>query len=270
MHFALVCFHKYFALTGGLKSGKCESLWSSAEHTAEAVTCQGKYIYPTAKIVKSLHNYVRIQWKRFWVCIYAHCSSMRSQTLYPNRRIEIWEVRMFVKQRRTQSWSIYLPGKKYIYPQGKIVKSLHHYVRSQWKRFWVHIYAHCSNMRSQMLYTRGSFEICQERMFVKQRGKHSWSSYSLVALTELRKNVITYIVPRNNTQNFIFAKKFQKKLGLHKKTRQNFTCTWPEHSAIVSSLTLKCNASAVVVVAEKMWISQNMLWLPCSGRMSRF
>jgi len=41
---------------------------------------------------------------------------------------------------------------------------------------------------------------------------------------------------------------------------QNFTCTWPEHSTIVSSWMLKCNASAVVAVAEKMWISQNMLF----------
>jgi len=32
-------------------------------------------------------------------------------------------------------------------------------------------------MPSQMLYTNGSFEICQERMFVKQRRKHGWSSY---------------------------------------------------------------------------------------------
>ena len=158
---------------------------------------------------------------------------------------------MFVKQRRTHGWSSYLPGKKYISPTAKIVKSLHNYVRSQWKRFWFCIYAHCSNMRSQMLYTRGSFEICQERMFVKQRRKHRWSSYLLVALTELRKNVITYIVPRNNTQNFIFAWQIHKKLGLHKKTRQKFTCTWPEHSAFVSSWTLKCNASAVVVVSVK-------------------
>ena len=72
-------------------------------------------------------------------------------------------------------------------------------------------------MRSQMLCTRGTFEICQERMFVKQRRKHSWSSYLLVALTELRKNVITYIAPRKNTQNFVFAWKIHKKLGLHKK-----------------------------------------------------
>ena len=42
MHSALVCVHKCFTLTGGLKSGKCECLWSSAEYTAEAVTCQGK------------------------------------------------------------------------------------------------------------------------------------------------------------------------------------------------------------------------------------
>ena len=61
-------------------------------------------------------------------------------------------------------------------------------------------------------------------MFVKQCRKQSWSSYLLVALTELRKNVITYIAPRKNPQNFIFAWKIHKKLGLHKKTRQNFTC----------------------------------------------
>jgi len=30
-----------------------------------------------------------------------------------------------------------------------------------------------------MLYTNGSFEICQERMFVKQHRKNGWSSYLL-------------------------------------------------------------------------------------------
>jgi len=34
-------------------------------------------------------------------------------------------------------------------------------------------------MRSQMLYTNGSFEICQEQMFVKHSRKHYWSSYLL-------------------------------------------------------------------------------------------
>ena len=111
LFFAMPFLHyKGFALTGHLKTAKCECLWSNA-----------------------------------------HC-----------------QVRMFVKQRQTHSWSSYLPGKKYIYPKGKIVKALHHYVLSQWKRFWVCIYAHCSNNRSQMLYTRASFEICEERMFVKQ------------------------------------------------------------------------------------------------------
>jgi len=42
------------------------------------------------------------------------------------------------------------------------------------------------------------------------------------------------------------------------KATQNFTCTWPEHSTIVTSWMLKSNASAVVV-AEKTLISQNML-----------
>jgi len=42
MHSALACVHKRFTLTGHLKSAKCECSWSSAEHTAEAVTCRGK------------------------------------------------------------------------------------------------------------------------------------------------------------------------------------------------------------------------------------
>jgi len=33
-------------------------------------------------------------------------------------------------------------------------------------------YRHHTGMRSEMLYTNGSFEICQERMFVKQHRKN--------------------------------------------------------------------------------------------------
>jgi len=40
-------------------------------------------------------------------------------------------------------------------------------------------YPHHTGMCSEMFYTNGSFEICQERMFVKQRRKHSLSSYLL-------------------------------------------------------------------------------------------
>jgi len=124
------------------------------------ILAEEKYIYPKAKIVKSLHHYVLSQWKRFWVCIYVHCSSMRSQMFYPNQLFEIWQVRMFVRQ--------ILAGEKYMYPKAKIVKSLHHYVLSQWKRFWVCIYVHCSSMRSQMFYPNQRFEICQVQMFLKQ------------------------------------------------------------------------------------------------------
>jgi len=34
-------------------------------------------------------------------------------------------------------------------------------------------YPHHAGMHSEMLYTNGSFEICQVRMFVKQRRKHA-------------------------------------------------------------------------------------------------
>jgi len=39
MHSALACVHKCFTLTGHLKSAKNECLWSSVEHTAEALSC---------------------------------------------------------------------------------------------------------------------------------------------------------------------------------------------------------------------------------------
>ena len=68
-----------------------------------------------------------------------------------------------------------------------------------------------------------------------------------VALPELQKNIVAHIAPPKNTQNFIFAWKSHTKFYLHKQTTHSFTCTWPEHSTIVSYLTLKCSASAVVV-----------------------
>jgi len=38
---------------------------------------------------------------------------------------------------------------------------------------------HHIGMPSEMLYTNGSFEICQERMFMKQRRKNGLSIYLL-------------------------------------------------------------------------------------------
>ena len=49
--------------------------------------------------------------KKFLSNVYALCIGMRSQMLYTNGSFEIWQVRMFVKQRRTHGWSSYLPGK---------------------------------------------------------------------------------------------------------------------------------------------------------------
>jgi len=40
-------------------------------------------------------------------------------------------------------------------------------------------YPHHTGMCSEILDTNGSFEICQERMFVKQRRKNGWSIYLL-------------------------------------------------------------------------------------------
>ena len=55
MHSALAYVHKCFTQTGHLKSSKGECLWSSVEHTAEAVAVE-KNIYAQAKIIKSLHD----------------------------------------------------------------------------------------------------------------------------------------------------------------------------------------------------------------------
>ena len=42
-----------------------------------------------------------------------------------------------------------------------------------------------------------------------------------------------------------------QKTWFAQKNKAKFYLPWPEHSAIVNSWTLKCNASAVVDVAEK-------------------
>ena len=47
-------------------------------------------------------------------------------------------------------------------------------------------YPHHTAMHSEMLYTNGSFEICQERMFVKQRQKKR-----LKHLLAAEKNIYT-------------------------------------------------------------------------------
>jgi len=115
LFFSLPFLHyKGFALTGHLKTAKCEWLWSSA-----------------------------------------HC-----------------QVRMFAKQPNRQLQQL-LAVENIILQQ---LKPLTLYMMFQLTLIF---YRHHTGMRSEILYTNGSFEICQERMFVKQHQKNGWSIYLL-------------------------------------------------------------------------------------------
>jgi len=109
---------------------------------------------------------------------YPHNTGMHSEMLYTNGSFEICQERMFVKQHRKNGWSTCLLSKKIVLPKQKS-SNIYMICFNSVKKFWVIIYALCIGMRPQMLYTNGSFEICQERMFLKQRWTHGWSSYLL-------------------------------------------------------------------------------------------
>jgi len=66
-------------------------------------------------------------------------------------------------------------------------------------------YPHHTGMRSQMLYTSGSFEICQEQMFVKQRRTHGWSTYLLLKKIFMlkQKSSNLYIIGFNSVKKFL-------------------------------------------------------------------
>ena len=116
LFFAMPLLHyKGFALTGHLKTAKCECLWSSA-----------------------------------------HC-----------------QVLMFVKQLNRQLQQLLAVENKTILQQ---LKPSTLYMMFQLTQMF---YPYHTGMRSEMLHTNGSFEICQERMFVKQHGKNGWSIYLL-------------------------------------------------------------------------------------------
>jgi len=60
-------------------------------------------------------------------------------------------------------------------------------------------------MHSEMLYTNGSFEICQEQMFVKQHRKNGWSTYFLskkiFMLKQISSNI--YMICFNSVKKFL-------------------------------------------------------------------
>jgi len=82
-------------------------------------------------------------------------------------------VQMFVKQSNRRLQQLLAVENKTIVQQ---LKPSTLYVMFQLTLIF---YPHHTGMRSQMLYPNGSFEICQERMCVKQRWKDDWSIYLL-------------------------------------------------------------------------------------------
>jgi len=83
------------------------------------------------------------------------------------------QVRMFVKQPNRQLQQLLAVENKTILQQLK-PSTLH-----MMFQLTLIFYPHHTGMHSEMRYTNGSLEICQERMFVKQRRKIGWSIYLL-------------------------------------------------------------------------------------------
>ena len=66
-------------------------------------------------------------------------------------------------------------------------------------------YPHHTGMRPEILYTNGSFEISQERMFVKQRRTYDWSTCLLSKKTFMlkQKSSNLSIIGFNSVRNFL-------------------------------------------------------------------
>ena len=67
MHSALVCVHKCFTLTGGLKSGSANVCEAAPNTWLKQLLDGEKNIYPTAKIDKSLHHLCSMSVKTFLI-----------------------------------------------------------------------------------------------------------------------------------------------------------------------------------------------------------
>jgi len=65
-------------------------------------------------------------------------------------------------------------------------------------------YPHHTGMHSQMLYTNGSFEICQEWMFVKQHRKDGWNIYLLPKKIFMHKQKSSHLyICSNSVKKFL-------------------------------------------------------------------
>jgi len=150
---------------------------------------------------------------------------MRSQMLYPNRRFEIWQVWMFVKQRRKNGWSSYLPGKKYIYPKGKIVKSLHHLCSMSVKTFLsMHLYtlqqhAFINALHWRVIGNLSRTNVCQtaSKTQLKQLLAHctNWTTKKCYYIHCTMKKHAKFYFRMKNPQKTWFAQKNNAKFYLH-------------------------------------------------------
>ena len=109
------------------------------------------------------------------------------------------QVRMFVKQPNRRLQHLLAVENKTIMQQPKPSTSYLMF------HLTLIFYPHHTDMRSQMLYTNGSFEICQERMFVKQRWTDGWSTYLLSKKIFMlkQKSSNLYMIYFNSVRKFL-------------------------------------------------------------------
>ena len=96
---------------------KCECLRSKANCQVQMFVKQPNRQVQQLLVVENKKNLQQLKPSTLYMVFqltlifYSHHTGMRSEMLYTNGSFEIWQVRMFVKQRRTHGWSSYLPGK---------------------------------------------------------------------------------------------------------------------------------------------------------------
>jgi len=133
-----------------------------------------------------------------------------SQRLCANGPFEDCQVRMFVKQRALPSANVFEAAEQ-MAPAVTCCWKQNNFAAAKTVNFYImfHLtlifYPHHTGMRSQMLYTNRSFEICQERMFVKQRRTHGWSTYLLSKkiLMLKQKSSNLYMTGSNSVRKFL-------------------------------------------------------------------
>ena len=176
-----------------------------------------------------------------------------------NGPFEDCQVRMFVKQRALPSATMFLKQPNRRHQQLLAVenkKKLQQLKLSSFHTIFhlkLILYPHHTGMNSQMLYTNGSFEISQERMFVKQRRKDGWSMYLLPKKIFMlkQKSSNLYMIIFNSVKKFLsnylctlhwhaFTNALQKRVMWNlprrnvcetasKKAAEAFTCCWKKY-----------------------------------------